>query len=230
MEVPSPQDLLVFKRSTHLTVQDWISVLAPSYNESASKSQSRAAAHSKINQNISTENQCWFITKNKIKLRSLRGKKCLLSPVNCLFCPSHVLQLSLSGLTSHFSLPCSPKCLCQRQGQEGKLCLWNGWSAYRSQQTLWEVKLGRFIIKRNPTFFHNPKLSLKDQSGVGGNKVIPPFQMGHYLHSPLLACTCLLSMWSVWTASNSNTIHKQHTCNTRLCCNMGMKQSIPDYI
>lgn len=81
MEVPSPQDLLVFKRSTHLTVQDWILVLAPSYNESASKSQSRAAAQSKMNQNISTENQCWFITKNKIKLRSLRGNKCLLLTV-----------------------------------------------------------------------------------------------------------------------------------------------------
>lgn len=112
---------LVFKRSTHLTDQGWILVSAPSYNESASKSQARVAAQSRMNQNISTENLCWFITKNKTKWKSLRGKKSLLSPVNCLFSPSHALQLSLAGLTSHSSLTRNPKCLCQKQGQEGQV-------------------------------------------------------------------------------------------------------------
>lgn len=145
-----------------------------------------------MNQNISTENQCWFITKNKTKLRSLRGKKFLLSPVNCPFSPSHVLQLSLAGLTSHSSLTCSPKCLCQRQGQEGQalplislqITADLRWPCEKEElcgKSAW----GDLSLKK-PTFFHNPKLSLKGKGGKKKIMEIPPFQMGHYWHSPTL--------------------------------------------
>lgn len=171
-----------------------------------------------------------LIIYNNKKKRGLRGKIFLSSPVNC---PSSLPPKLCSFLLAATDQP--PYLLhttvnhCQRQGEKGKHCCWNGWLACRTEQLpggqgkgkgTVEVKLGRFIIKK-PTFFHKLELNLEDKREKKGERGLLS-NSGHYLHSPTLGSSALnLFLFSWWcgqfelVGSNSNTGHKQSIYNTR---------------
>lgn len=123
-----------------------------------------------------------------------------------------------------------------------KHCRWNGWLACRSEQLAGGHRKGKGTVggqareiyhKKNPTFFHKPELSLKDERAKKRERCLLS-NSGHYLHSPALgSSTPNLFLFSWWhghfelVASNSNTGHKQSIDITRCVVILGPTQSNP---